>query len=215
METVKRNLVRFFFKSRKSPESVLQTMLSAVSSADDLLKDLAIARELDDNIKEAIRPLPPGQVRETPLTIDHIYRFAARRFAQKTYGLSQDVCEAIFILKNITPRGVLTLVTRGERSARQGRSLDAPLTSDEGSGTLADLVGEADPGFEHFETHDELQKVLNEARRSAVLTEDQITNFTRILNGQDLETEEYQALAEAIQSVPALLKILGVESDDE
>jgi len=215
VETVKRNITRFFFKARKSPESVLQTMRSAVSSADDLMKDLAIARELDDTIKEAIRPLPPGEAREKPLTMEHVYRFATRRFAQKSYALSEDACSVVFILKNITPRGVLTLVERGERSSRQDRSLDAPLTSEEGSSTLADVLGAADPGYERFETHDELQQVLSEARRGAVLTDEQITNFTRVLNGQDLEPEEYQALAEAIQSVPALLRILGREQDDE
>lgn len=93
---------------------------------------------------------------------------------------------------------------RGIKGGLRTTSLDQPMFKGS-KATQGDFMGERDPGFERFEERDQLQAVFN----ARLLPAHAATLLARVLDGEDLEEDEYIQLATRIKEHPELRELLG------
>lgn len=204
--TAKR-LRMYFIGALKRPHDVHSVMEAALAHGDELLSTLAVARSIDPTLKRVLST-PRG---DAALTMQDVYDVAARRGLINLF-LSRETCDVVFILNRMSTTGVKRLVLRGERGAARDRSLDAPLAQEQGAQTLADITGEADRGFEQFETRNEMAVLLERAKADGLLDQASVSALEKVARGEDLEdAEDYARLADAIRTVPELASLLGLE----
>ena len=202
----------YFAKQMSSAVDASNILRAAAANSEKLMGALAVAKETDPTIRDLVAW---GERQNRRFRMDDVYEFAARR-GLVNLNLSRTTCDVIFILNGITSRGVMTLVRSGQRSIPQDRSLDAPLSADGDSGSLSDLVGSEDPEFERFEARDEMGKLLLASVQAGLLSEEAVASLKRVVAGEDLDQPgAYEELAAAVNAVPELRRLLGIEETDE
>jgi hypothetical protein len=193
--SAERRILLFLSRTKLSEEESRDVLASAFKHADDLMTQLSIARLIE-----------PEQHEFEITRLHELYDFA-----QKHFSLSPEAIWVIMRLKRINIAGVGGLVRRGERLTRRDVSLQAPTGSGEEpkSPTVEDRIGRVDPGFSQVEA----RMVLEKISESGHLSQFEMEVLEDVINGRDLEDEEYEMFADAIRKHPELMELLGI--DDE
>ncbi len=183
-------LIRFISNTQISADAAEEILVLAIENADTFLQEIALARELNLPLK--------GELSENQIeTMADVFLYAKQKF-----NLSPPAVHVVMKLKNTNSIGIRALIRKGEVTSPWSISIQKPIGDTDL--TIEDTMGAEDTGIARFESKRELESLLDENLLSA----EGRNLVLKILEGHDLDDDEYSRLGAEIRQHPALIEIL-------